>query len=128
MSHSESIASHTARHSRLQIMRNAIQTLLLILGLISLNACDRCEVKGTVTFDNTDRVWCNCEVTHPNGDVYVVDAGETRTHEFWRGSHTFIAYCGNEAFGNDLCGFEEETRSEKFEIDCEDEWVMDLNF
>ena len=128
MSHGESNISKAARHSRLQTMKKAIQTLLLVLGLVSLNACDRCEVKGKVTFDNTDRLWCNCEVTYSNGDVYVIEAGETRTYEFWRGSHTFVAYCGNDAFGNNLCGLEEGSRSEKFEIDCEDEWVMDLNF
>jgi hypothetical protein len=96
--------------------------------LCILSACDVCEVKGKVTFDNSDRLWCNCEVTWQNGDVYVVDAGETRAYEFFRGSQTFDAYCGNDAFGNNLCGLEEEVISRSFDIDCGDEHVMDLNF
>ena len=47
--------------------------------------------------DNTERLWCNCEVTWPNGDVYVINAGEARTYEFIRGSYDFDAYCGNGA-------------------------------
>jgi hypothetical protein len=51
-----------------------------------------------------------------------------RTYEFFRGSQTFDAYCGNDAFGNSLCGLEEGTITRTFDIDCSDEHVMNLNF
>lgn len=88
------------------------------------NRIKSCEV----TFDNSERLWCNCEVTWQNGDVFVIDAGEMRTYEFYRGSQTFDAYCGNDAFGNSLCGLEEGTITRSFDIDCSDEHVMNLNF
>ena len=102
--------------------------LLLGLALFSLNACEFCETKGKVTFDNTGRLWCNCEVTWPNGDVYVIEASEARTYEFFRGSYEFDAYCGNDAWGNDLCGMEEGIITRSYDIDCEDEHVMYLDF
>ena len=101
---------------------------LPLCALLFLSACDFCETKGTVTFDNTERLWCNCEVTWPNGDVYVINAGEARTYEFIRGSYDFDAYCGNGAWGNDLCGFEEGIIARSYDIDCEEEHVMNLNF
>jgi hypothetical protein len=67
-------------------------------------------------------------VTWPNGDVYVINAGEARTYEFIRGSYDFDAYCGNGAWGNDLCGLEEGIITRSYDIDCEDEHVMNLNF
>lgn len=104
-------------------------TLCILASILfSLSACDVCEVKGKVTFDNSERLWCNCEVTWQNGDVYVIDAGETRTYEFFRGTQSFDAYCGNDAFGNDLCGLEEGIRTRSYDIDCGDEHVMNLNF
>lgn len=109
--------------------RSGIGRLMSIFVFIFLlTSCDVCEIKGKVTFDNTERLWCNCEVTWQNGDVYVVDAGEMRTYEFYRGSHTFDVYCGNDAFGNDLCGFEEEIITRTYDIDCGDEYAMNLNF
>ncbi len=101
---------------------------LFFLLTLSLSSCDVCEEKGTVTFDNSERLWCSCEVTWQNGDVHVIDAGEMRTYEFFRGSQTFDAYCGNDAFGNSLCGLEEGTITRTFDIDCSDEHVMNLNF
>jgi hypothetical protein len=67
---------------------NAFKLGLFVL-IASLTSCDVCEVKGTVTFDNSERLWCNCEVTWQNGDVYVIDAGEVRTYEFFRGNQSF---------------------------------------
>jgi hypothetical protein len=95
---------------------------------ILFSACDYCETKGTVTFDNTERLWCNCEVTWPNGDEYVIEAGESRTYEFQRGTYEFGAYCGNDAWDNTLCGLEEGAISRTFTIDCEEAYTMNLNF
>jgi hypothetical protein len=101
---------------------------LPLCALLFLSACEFCETKGAVTFDNTERLWCNCEVTMPNGDEYVIMAGEARTYEFIRGTYDFDAYCGNWAWGNDLCGLEEGIITRSYDIDCEDEHVMNLNF
>lgn len=101
---------------------------LFLATAAALAACDYCETKGTVTFDNTERLWCNCEVTWPNGDVYVIEAGQSRTYEFIRGTYEFDAYCGNDAWGNELCGLEEGIISRTYTIDCEDEHTMNLNF
>ena len=107
--------------------RNAFKLGFFVL-IASLASCDVCDVKGTVTFDNSERLWCNCEVTWQNGDVYVIDAGEVLTYEFFRGNQSFDAYCGNDAFGNSLCGLEEGIRTRSYDIDCGDEHVMNLNF
>jgi hypothetical protein len=117
--------------NELKIFRfNFKATVLWLFSLLifSLSSCDVCQEKGKVTFDNSERLWCNCEVTWQNGDVFVIDAGEMRTYEFYRGSQTFDAYCGNDAFGNSLCGLEEGTITRSFDIDCSDEHVMNLNF
>lgn len=117
----------TLRPSWIPMNKNAFKLGLFVL-IASLTSCDVCEVKGTVTFDNLERLWCNCEVTWQNGDVYVIDAGEVRTYEFFRGNQSFDAYCGNDAFGNSLCGLEEGVRTRSYDIDCGDEHVMNLNF
>lgn len=104
------------------------RSLLFFLALIGLNSCEFCETKGTITFDNTERLWCNCEVTFPNGDVYVINAGEQRTYEFFQGTHEIDAYCGNGAWQNDFCGLEEGVISRTFDVDCGDNHVMNLNF
>lgn len=107
---------------------NTLQLVSLSTCILFFASCDVCEIKGTITFDNTERLWCNCEVTWPDGDVYVIEAGEQRTYEFNRGSYEFEAYCGNDAWGNELCGLEEGVISRTFTVDCEDEHVMNLKF
>ena len=49
------------------------------------------------------------------------------TFEMWRGFYTLEADCGNSAFGNNLCGFEDGIRTQTFDIDCSDElyWSLD---
>ena len=117
----------TLRPIWIPMNKNAFKLGLFVL-IASLTSCDVCDVKGTVTFDNSERLWCNCEVTWQNGEVYVIDAGEVRTYEFFRGNQSFDAYCGNDAFGNSLCGLEEGIRTRSYDIDCGDEHVMNLNF
>lgn len=90
--------------------------------------CNPCEEKGTITFDNTARYWCNCEVQFSNGDVYVIYHGEERTYEFWRGRYNFTVYCGNGAYDNDNCGAEEGTREFSVEIDCGDSHYINTKF
>ncbi len=107
---------------------NHLFSSILIGSALLISSCDYCEIKGTVTFDNTERLWCNCEVTWPNGDEYVIEAGQSRTYEFMRGTYEFEAYCGNDAWDNELCGFEEGRISRTFTIDCEDEHILNLNF
>ena len=60
----------------------------LMLGALLLTGCEFCETRGTITFDNT-RLFCNCDIEFPNGDEYVVFAGESQTYDFFAGSHTF---------------------------------------
>ena len=100
--------------------------LVVIFTIATLNACDTCEVKGVIILENP-RLWCNCEVDFPNGDEYVSAPGETMTFEMWRGFYTLEADCGNSAFGNNLCGFEDGIRTQTFDIDCSDElyWSLD---
>lgn len=102
--------------------------LILTCTCLLLLQCDFCEEKGTITFDNTGRLWCNCDLAMSNGDEYVVFAGESRTYEFWRGTHTITVDCGNEAYGNSLCGFEDGSRQFSVEVDCGDSHYIDLDF
>lgn len=103
------------------------QLLTWLAVLPFLSGC-MCEERPRIQLDNRDRLWCNCEVTFPGGDVYVIFAGESRTFEVFSGIQTFEACCDNNAFENDLCGFEECNRSKTFDLSCGDFDSWDLNF
>ena len=106
---------------------NMKQWTLGALAVVLLAGC-LCEDRPTIQLDNRDRLWCNCEVTFPNGDVYVIEAGETRTYEVWSGIYTLDACCDNNAFENSLCGMEECNRTKTFDLGCGDYGYWDLSF
>ena len=100
----------------------------LMLTALLLSGCEFCETRGTITFDNT-RLFCNCDIEFPNGDEYVVYAGESQTYDYFAGSHTFHINCGPNAYGNTwTCALEDGTRDVSFDVDCEDQLYFDLDF
>ena len=102
--------------------------LSMLLGAFLLTGCEFCQNRGTITFDNT-RLYCNCDIEFPNGDEYVVFAGEAKTYDFFKGRHTFHIDCGQTAYGNNWsCVFEDGERDFSFDVDCEDELYFDLDF
>lgn len=94
---------------------------------VVLSGCEICETKATITLDNT-RLWCNCEVDFPNGDEYIIFAGEAKTLELTKGSYLLKVDCGNAVFENNLCGFEEGQRENTFEADCDAVLYWELNW
>lgn len=109
-------------------MNRFLVTLLSLSVLVGFTGCEFCETRGTITFDNT-RLWCNCEIDFPNGDEYVIFAGESKTYEFFRGTHTFTINCGETAHENDwTCYFENGVRDVSFDVDCADQIYFDLDF
>lgn len=109
-------------------MRRVLSFAATVLMFTTLAGCEFCETRGTITFDNT-RLWCNCDIEFPNGDEYVVFAGEAQTYDFFRGTHTFHIDCGPNAYGNDwTCSFEDDAQDFSFAVDCEDEIHFDLNY
>ena len=94
----------------------------------TLSGCEYCETQATITFDNT-RAFCNCDIEFPNGDEYVVFAGESQTYDLNAGRHTFHINCGETAYGNTfLCFLENGERDFSFDVDCEDQLYLDLDF
>ena len=76
-----------------------------LFALLFLNACDFLRNERNRHL-RQHRAPGAIAVTRFSGDVYVINVGEARTYEFVRGSYDFDAYCGNGAWGNDLCGLE----------------------
>lgn len=109
-------------------LMNMLRAVSIASVALFLVQCNACEERGTITFDNTGRLWCNCDLAFSNGDEYVVFAGESRTYEFWRGTHTITVDCGNDAYGNSLCGFEDGYRQFSVDVGCGDAHVIDLDF
>ena len=87
-----------------------------------------CDERPMIELDNRSRLWCNCEVTFSNGDVYVIEAGDMRTYQVRRGIHTLNACCNNNAFENNACGWEECNRTKTFNLDCGERGYWDLDF
>jgi hypothetical protein len=115
-------------HPQFPAMRRVLPFAATVLMFTTLVGCEFCETRGTITFDNT-RLWCNCDIEFPNGDEYVVFAGEAQTYDFFRGTHTFHIDCGPNAYGNDwTCSFEDDAQDFSFTVDCEDEIHFDLNY
>ena len=109
-------------------MRRVLPFAATVLMFTTLAGCEFCETRGTITFDNT-RLWCNCDIEFPNGDEYVVFAGEAQTYDFFRGTHTFHIDCGPNAYGNDwTCSFEDDAQDFSFALDCGDEIHFDLKY
>ena len=102
--------------------------LLAPVLAFTLNGCEYCETRGNITFDNT-RAFCNCDIEFPNGDEYVVFAGESQTYDFYAGRQTFHIDCGETAYGNTfLCFLENGERDFSFDVDCGEELYFDLDF
>jgi hypothetical protein len=109
-------------------MRCFLPFAATVLMFTTLVGCEFCEIRATITFDNT-RLWCNCDIEFPNGEDYVVFAGEAQTYDFFRGTHTFHIDCGPNAYGNDwTCSFEDDAQDFSFALDCGDEIHFDLNY
>ena len=118
----------TSGKTKIVIMKHSFLLASVAVILLSLSGCEYCENRGSITFDNT-RLWCNCDITLPSGDEYVVFAGEARTFEFFSGRHTIEVNCGETAWQNDItCFFENGIREFTFNVDCEDQLYFDLDF